>query len=249
MFGSTGLGLADIAAVTGGRNDGNGGWGNGDGWWVLIILFALFGGWGGNGYGNNGGAGMQGALTRGDLCMDMNFNGLENAVGRISDNQAAIARQTDNAICNLGYNMAQLSNGVQTQISSEFRGLDNAICNLGYNIQQGQNNISQQIAECCCENRAAIADLKYSNATNTRDIIDNANANTRAILDTMNANYVRQLENENQSLRLAASQEAQNNYLVSKLRPCPEPAYITCNPWANQAPFGCCTQNAGCGCN
>ncbi len=250
MFGNSGLGLADIAAVTGGRNDNGGGWGNGDGWWVLIILFALFGGWGNGGYGNNGGgAGMQGALTRGDLCMDMNFNGLENAVGRISDNQAAIARQTDNAICTLGYNMAQLANGIQQLIGTEFRGLDNAICTLGFNMQAGQNAIQQSINNCCCENRAAIADLKYSAANNTRDIIENNNANTRAILDQMNANYVRQLENENQGLRLAASQNAQNQYLVDKLRPCPEPAYLTCNPWANQAPYGCCTQyNQGC-CN
>lgn len=123
MLGSN-IGLADIAAVTDGNRDN--GWGGDGGWWVLIILFALFG-WGGNGFGNQG---CQGALTRGDLCQDMNFNGLENAVGRIADNQAAIARQTDNAICNLGYQGAQLANGIQMQIGSEFRGLDNAICNL-----------------------------------------------------------------------------------------------------------------------
>lgn len=43
--------LSDIAAVT--KNSDNG-WGDGNGWWILIILFALFG-WGGNGWGNNGG--------------------------------------------------------------------------------------------------------------------------------------------------------------------------------------------------
>lgn len=246
MFGSTGLGLADIAAVTGGRNDGNGGWGNGDGWWVLIILFALFGGWGGNGYGNNNG---QGALTRGDLCMDMNFNGLENVVGRIADNQNAIARQTDNAICNLGYTNAQLANGIQMQIGTEFRGLDNAICNLGFNTQAGFNALSTQLAQCCCEQKSEAAETRYAMQQGFCNLSNQIQSSTRDIIDNQNAQYLRQLENENQSLRLAASQEAQNNYLVSKLRPCPEPAYITCNPWANQAPFGCCTQNAGCGCN
>lgn len=44
---------------------------------------------------------------------------------------------------------------------------------------------------------------------------------------------------------LAASQSAQNNYLISQLRPCPSPAYITCNPWAGSGYGGC---GSGCGC-
>lgn len=54
MFNGNSPSLADIAAVTGNNKDG---WGDGNGWWVLIILFAIFGGWGngfGGGYGNGG---------------------------------------------------------------------------------------------------------------------------------------------------------------------------------------------------
>ncbi len=245
---NSGVSLADIAAVTDGNRNGNGGWGGDGGWWVLIILFALFG-WGGNGFGNGfGGGGAQGALTRGDLCMDMNFNGLENAVGRIADNQAAIARQTDNAICNLGYNNAQLANGIQMQIGTEFRGLDNAICNLGHNVLVGQNALATQLAQCCCDQKAEAAQTRYDMATGFCNLGNQIQNATRDIIDNQNANYMRQLENENQALRLAASQEAQNQYLVNKLRPCPEPAYITCNPWASQAPYGTCGCNTGCGC-
>lgn len=43
MFNSNGPSLADIAAVTGNRN--NDGFGEGNGWWILIILFAIFGGY------------------------------------------------------------------------------------------------------------------------------------------------------------------------------------------------------------
>lgn len=62
--------LADIAAVTGNKNDG--GWGDGNGWWVLIILFAIFGGWGNGGWGGNGANGgampyATSALTQADL--------------------------------------------------------------------------------------------------------------------------------------------------------------------------------------
>ncbi|UNI72528.1 MAG: hypothetical protein [Chaetfec virus UA24_144] len=260
MF-SSGPSLADIAAVTGnngGRNGGNG-WGDGNGWWVLIILFALFGGWGrgwgGQGGGDQGGGSSQGALTRGDLCMDMNFNDLESAVRSGVAESNANFRTVDNAVCSLGYNNAQLANGIQQSIASGFAGVDNAICNQSFQLERGITGLGQQISQCCCDTRAELAQNRFQAAqdscalqntiqTSTRDIIDNQNAGTRAILDQINANYVRQLESENQGLRLAASQEAQNQYLVNQLRPCPTPAYITCNPWANQAAYGSC----GCSC-
>lgn len=112
------MGPADIAAVT---NHGgyDGGWGGG--WWGMLVLFALLGG-GGFGWGNRGWGGSWGGcdgqpVTEAGLCNAMNFNNLENAVGRLSDSQAAIARQTDNAICQLGYqsldHFGQLQSAVQ----------------------------------------------------------------------------------------------------------------------------------------
>lgn len=93
--------------------------------------------------------------------------------------------------------------------------------------------------------------LKTQMANDTRDIIDSQNAGTRAILDYLCQEKISDLQAENQNLRFAASQQAQNNYLVSQLRPCPTPAYITCNPWASQAPYGSCGNYNfnGCGCN
>lgn len=106
-----------------------------------------------------------------------------------------------------------------------------------------------QSQECCCENRAAVAQVRYDMATqgcetrNTvqnaaRDIIDNANGNSKAILDFLVQSKMRDLESENQSLKLAASQAAQNSYLVSALRPSPIPAYQVANPY-------CCSYNCG----
>ncbi len=256
MFNVMGPSLADIAAVTGNNRNNDGGFGDGNGWWVLIILFALFGGWGNNGYGNQGGAGAQGALTRGDLCMDMNFNGLENAVGRIADNQAAIARQTDNAICNLGYNNAQLANGIQMQIGNEFRGLDNAICTLGYNMQGGFNQIMSQAAQCCCDQKAEAAQTRYDMATGFCNLGNLIQSSTRDIIDNQNNQYLRQVERENQDLRIAASNAMQTNEIISKLDPCPNPAYIVPNPNCcyGPVPYGYgynngCGCNQGCGCN
>ena len=92
-----------------------------------------------------------------------------------------------------------------------------------------------------------------NNATmNARDIIDAVNTNYRALHEELVANKlemknerIAEQQNEINALRLRASQEAQNNYLISQLRPCPDPAYIVPNP-------NCCynytvTQNS-CGC-
>ena len=65
------------------------------------------------------------------------------------------------------------------------------------------------------------------------------------IIDYMAAEKTQALRDENQALRLAASQAKQNQYLINELRPCPVPAYITCNPYAASYGF---TSNNGCGC-
>lgn len=118
---------------------------------------------------------------------------------------------------------------------------------------QQLNAMQMQSQECCCENRAAIAQVRYDMATqacdtrNTiqnvaRDITDNQNAGTRAILDFLTQSKIQSLESDNQALRLAASQSAQNSYLISQLRPSPIPAYQVQNPY-------CCNTNTCGGCN
>ena len=130
------------------------------------------------------------------------------------------------------------------------------------NIMQGFNTTQAAIKDCCCQTQqnlkdvqyvigSNVADLKYAMAQdtcnlrnqmqmNTRDITDNANANTKAILDFLVNDKMQNLQRENDSLRLAASQAAQNNYLIGALRPAPVPAYQVANPYATT----CC----GCGC-
>lgn len=83
-------------------------------------------------------------------------------------------------------------------------------------------------------------DTRNTVNTAARDIIDNQNQNSRAILDFLTQSKMRDLESANQELRLAASQAAQNNYLVSQLRPTPIPSYQSCNPWAGGSYNGCC---------
>lgn len=103
MFNNAAITPADIAAVT--RNSGDG-FGDGNGWWVLIILFALFG-WGGYGYGNGRGNGGQGASDFTDSAIQRGF-----------DNQSVMNKLNglENGLCSLGYDQLAQMNGINTNI-------------------------------------------------------------------------------------------------------------------------------------
>ena len=260
--------LADIAAATGGNRSGSG-WGDeGGAWWIIILFLFCFMGWGRNGFGGNNEGGTntpaaQGALTRGELCQDMNFSDLSSGVRNLAD-----------GICSLGYDQLAQINGVNSTVASGFAGVNSAICNLGYNEAQlvngintnllmGQNALSTQLANCCCEEREAIQGVNYNLATQScdtrntiqtgiRDIIESQNAGTRAILDKMCQQELAakdaQIAAQNQQifgLQLAASQQAQNAYLVSELAPkLPVPAYTVPNPFASYGYNGCGCANS-----
>lgn len=237
MFNGNSPSLADIAAVTGNNKDG---WGDGNGWWVLIILFAIFGGWGngfGGGYGNGCDRASAPCATQADV-------------------RAAVDQQTlISKIDQQTYGLSSTFTALNDNLNSNFRGIDNAICTLGYQNQQGFNEVAHQISDCCCTTQRAIDGVNYNLATqtnaiqnamcnNTRDIIDNQNANSRAVLDFLVNDKLETLQSENQNLKLKASQAEQNTYLVNALRPCPIPAYNVPNPF-------CCygyQQANTCGC-
>ncbi len=260
--------LADIAAATGGSNSrgSNGGMFGGDGaWWLIVLFLFVFCGWGNNGWGGfgggNGGAGVQGALTRGDLCMDMSFQDVKSGVQNIDDAVRLGFSNLNSTICQQQYDTAQMINGLGTTIQGGFNAAN--IVAL-----QNQNALQTQLAQCCCGLEAGQAQTRYDMATQacatqntiqnaTRDIIDNQNANSRAILDYLCQDKIATLQSENQALRLSASQQAQNAYLIEQLRPTAVPAYITCSPYASafgypfaQGGCGCGyqTANSGCGC-
>ena len=239
--------LSDIAAVTDG-NRNNGMFGN-DSWaWIVILL--LFGY--GRGFGGFGGFG---GGFGGDSC------GAPCATQ--ADVRAAVDQQTlISKLDQQTYGLADSTYAINNAINNGFFGVQNSLC-------QGFNGISREVADCCCSTKSAIADVKYTIANegcetrhalfnNTRDIIDNANANSRAILDFLTQDKIATLTAENQSLKFAASQSAQNAFitanqeaqtaeLIRRLgRDCPVPAYVVPNP-------NCCynanvTFGNGCGC-
>ena len=221
---------------------GNGGFGFGDGngWWI-ILLFILLGGWG-NGMGGFGG---------GDLYPWMNNS--QNINDGFRDQM-----------------LGNQINGIQNSITSGFGDVQTALCGgfAGITNTMNQNTMADMersfavqsaLQNCCCENRAATADLKYTVATEAcadRSAISDAlqkvvaenNAGVQRILDRMCQQELDALKSQNIALQnqvnlqaLAASQTAQTaqliadntaqtQYIVNRVAPYPVPAYTVANP-------------------
>ena len=204
--------------------------------WIWIIVLFLFG-WGRNGFGNGNG---NGGVVDGYV-LTSDFANVERKIDSVNQ-----------GLCDGFYQQAQLVNGTNMAMANGFAQAELSRSNQQAALMQQLNAMQMQAANCCCENRAAIAQVRYDMAAQacdtrntvqnaTRDIIDNANSNSRAILDFLTQSKLSDLQAENQGLKLAASQAAQNSYLVSQLRPSPIPAYTVQNPY-------CCNQFACCGC-
>lgn len=232
---------------------GNGGFGNGfgdSGWWILLlILFA--GGWNNNGFGGGNMGGF--APYAIDTGVQRGFDQASIMSG-IGDINAGI-NGVQSAICN-GFAQAEIANNAR-QIAD----------------MQQMFALQSSLQNCCCENRAGIADLKYTVATencadrtqsmmNTRDIIENQTRNTQAILDKICQQEIDNLKSQNLALQnqlniatMKESQTAQNAFiqqgferevdaLYNRLNNCPVPT----TPVYGRTPIFTCNQNTGCGC-
>ena len=234
-----GEGIVPVMEV--GNNNGFGnGFGNGDGaWWIIILL--LFG-WGrngfGNGFGGNSGIGENYVLATDFATIERKLDGINNG---ICDSTFALNNTINNGFF-----------GVQNALCQGFNGLNVAYLQgtnaLSSQLAGCRCDIRQQISDCCCKVERGIDGINYNNAlqtnvlqqtlcNNTRDIIENQNANYRAIHEELVANKlemkndrIAEQQNEINALRLKASQEAQNAYLLNELKPCPSAAYIVPNP-------------------
>ena len=251
-----GEGIVPVMEV--GNNGGNsfGGYGNGD-WAWIIVLFLIFGwgrnGFGGNGFGGNGGIGENYVLATDFATIERKLDGINNG---ICDSTFALNNTINNGFF-----------GVQNSLTQGFSGLNTALL-------QGNYALSSQLADCCCGFKSQLADcccriergidgINYNNAlqtnalqqtlcNNTRDIIENQNANYRAIHEELVANKlemknerIAEQQNETNALRLKASQEAQNAYLLSELKPCPQPSYVVNGPTPVNFPTSCCNTFTG----
>lgn len=244
------LSAADVAAVTG-NNGGFGNWGGDSAWWLIILFLFMFNGnWGNNGGGYGNGAG---AIQRG-----FDQSAIMSGISGIQTSLTSGFVDTAAALCNgfAGVNSAVSNGFAQAEIAANSRQM--ADMNQNFALQS-------QLAQCCCDNRLASADLKYTIATENcadrtalnegiRDILESQNNGIQRILDTMcqdkidaKNERIADLERQLTMANLAASQGAQTAQILANndmqtaaleqyLAPVPRPAYIVQNP-------------NGCGCN
>ena len=224
---------------------GMGMWGDN---WIWIIVLFLFG-WGRNGWGGNGNS--SGGVMDGYI-LTSDFANIERKLDAVNNGICDSTFALNNAITGGFATTTQaLNSGFQTAELSR--------ANQQAALMQQLNAMQMQAQECCCENRAAIAQVRYDMATQacdtrntvqnaTRDIIDAMNSGFRGIDQRLTAQEIAakdaKIAEQNQQLfaaQLAASQAAQNNYLISQLRPTPIPSYQSCNPWAGGSYNGCCS--------
>lgn len=260
---------------------GNGGFGNDNGWWiVLLIILIAAGGWGNNNGNNGGGFG-------GGQPIIVNDGG-NSSVQRGFDQAAVMSgiAGVQSGVQNLATQLCGCCGDIQMSLANGFSGVEQGanarqIANMQQAfaaqtaMAQGFNNLGTQFADCCCENRLASADLKYTIATENcadraaisegiRDVVDSQTRGTQAILDKLCSLELDNYRRENDQLRtqlnmanLAASQTAQTaqirdgqqasvNALVNELRSCPIPSQPV---YGSQPIFTCPNNNnSGCGC-
>lgn len=262
----------NLLVAMNGKN-GNNGFGGDGSWFMWIIflffLFPLFGrnGWGGNDGGCGGGApGLAGLIN--------NDNGRELLMSAIQGNGQAINNLATNLNCSVGQ-IQQAINGVSAKVAEVGCQVGMSSQQIINSIQAGNCQIANQMAQCCCDVKGAIQQQGYENRiatiNQTDDLKSNANTQFNILSSKIDAQTqllsekfcelekremqreIQQLRDEKQGYQMSALTQQQTQNLVDKLRPCPTPAFITCNPWGcnggfygNGYPFG---YNDGCGCN
>lgn len=274
---------------------GNGGYGNGGfgGWESWIILFLIFGMFGNGGWGNGVG-GFNNALgydfpwlMNGQNGINANTNNgfaqaaTQSAISNLQNSVISGFGDTALGIAGVNQSICQTGNGIVNALNSGFANAETSanarqMADMQQNFAaqtatlQGFNGLQSQLANCCCENRASVADLKYTVATEgcadrnvvsngVRDIITNQNAGIQKVLDTICQNQIEQkndtiaqLRSELMYARGQASQDVQTaaiqagqralaNEVEQYVAPRAIPSYVVQNP-------NCCTPNYGCGC-
>ena len=253
-----------VQPMYGSYGNNGGGFGFGGDWAWILLLLVLGGGWGGFGGFGMGGA-MMGADMMGGFGLypwlnnSQNINDgfrdaqLHDSVTSVRDGISSLSTQLCQCCGDMRYDMANSANGIQNSIfgaqaaigqqlnANELASLNRSFAEQTANMQ-GFNGLQSALSNCCCENRMATADLKYTVATencedryqaaqNTRDIIDSQTRSTQAILDKLCAleldgvkSQLAQAQRENVGLQnqlnmanFNASQTAQNAFIAEGL--------------------------------
>lgn len=251
----TPLSAADVAAVArnnsafGGFGACNGygmGMGYGAEWIWIVVLFALFGG-GGFGWGNRGN-GFENALTRTDLQQGFDNQTIQNKIDALGGRINSIGDGLCDGFYETTKNLMQGQNQLQRDLCQGFGAVSSQIA---------ENRFAQE--KCCCETNRNIDAVRYENAKNTCEIVRAIEKDGDETRKLIVANQIQDLRDKVamqsqiiQTKDFALSKQAQNEYLVNTLKPCPIPAYVTCSPYESayigSRGFNGYNNSCGCGC-
>jgi hypothetical protein len=212
----------EIPVVTNGNN--NGGWND----WSWIIGLAVVGGiFGNGGFGFGGGYGNRGIGENYTLATD--FATIERKLDGVNNGlcDGFYAQNTNmlNGFANVQQTLCQGFNGVNTSLLTQ------------------SNALQSQIADCCCTTQRNIDSVRYDMSKGFCDVIRAGQDNTRQLLDYLTSEKISSLQAENAGLKAQISNDRQTATLINEIKPCPIPAYITCNPYQSAYGFGnnsCC---------
>lgn len=260
---------------------GNGNFGD---WIILFLIFGMFGWNNGGGFfgggGNNAGAAenyvlasdfatIQRQLSDGFNAQERRTDAIINGICDLGYTQQSLANSVNQNVMQGNYNTlsAIQQNGYESRLATQNLGsqLANCCCDIregisgvNYNNSMIANNIQRQISDCCCDTSRQIergfCDTNYNMAAQNNATLIAIDKVGDRIIDYLCNEKNQSLRDENQALRLAASQARQNELLIDRLgTKCPQPAYVVQPPQQVSFPTNCCggvnyASNSGCGC-
>ncbi|MBO7625737.1 MAG: hypothetical protein J6S82_10625 [Bacteroidales bacterium] len=289
-----GSGMPYPVPMYGNQGSGNNGFGD-NGWWI-ILLFILIAAMGGNWGGNNNGGGMMGSgapivindsnggsVQRGfdQAAVMSGLNGIQSGISGLSTQLCGCCCDMQNTVNNGFANVQQSLCSGFAGVNATVNGAQNALAQQMYTntisdlersfanqtaITQGMNGIQSQLAQCCCDNRLATNDLKYTIAQENcadraaisdgiRDLLTAQTAGFQSIKDLLfedrldeKNDRIASLERQLTAAQLNASQIAQTAQIVdqtyNRLSTCP----VGTVPVYGEQPIFTCRNNNNCGC-
>lgn len=272
-----------VFAMMNGRGNGNDGFGSGMWFLWIIVILALFR----NGFGLGGGVaqqagnehgcgllanylatGNQSALSELASTLHCDVSAIQTAINSvmasvqnvgnqvgmtgqqvinaINSGDASLASQLCQCCCDIKSSIASFKGDLQLQLCQQTNGLTNAINGVAVGQERGFSSVAYETQRQTCDLQKAIAD-------STAQIL----AGQKAAEFREIQREVNQLRDERSQFQMSALLQQQSQNLINTIRPCPSPAYITCNPWGcngqfvgNGYPYGgnCGNNSCNCGC-
>ena len=238
-----GTGMVMPVAPMMGGNQGGFGFGDGNGWWILLLFFLLCGngGWGMGGFGGGFDGGLYPWMNQSnqinggfrDQMISTQLQGIQNSVtSGFGDTALGIAGINQN-ICQTGNSIVGAVNGAQNAITQQMYA--NQIADMQQNFaaqtatMQGFNGVQSGLADVRYTEATEACATRNASAQNTRDIIDSQTRGTQAILDKLCAleldgvkGQLAQAQRENVALQnqvnmatMQASQTAQTAQILA----------------------------------